>query len=58
MAELFQVDKSGVSRHLDNIYETGELIQESTVATFATVQKEGGLLDLARHTRVKLVNND
>ncbi len=25
MAELFQVDKSGISRHLKSIYETGEL---------------------------------
>lgn len=41
MAELFQVDKSGISRHLDNIYETGELTMEATVAKFATVQQEG-----------------
>jgi len=42
MAELFQVDKSGISRHLKNVYETGELRQEATVARFATVQEEGG----------------
>lgn len=42
MAELFGVDKSGVSRHLKNIYESGELRQEATVAKFATVQEEGG----------------
>ena len=41
MAELFQVDKSGISRHLDNIYETGELSREATVARYATVQQEG-----------------
>ncbi len=41
MAELFGVDKSGISRHLKNIYETGELQQQATVANFATVQKEG-----------------
>jgi hypothetical protein len=41
MAELFQVDKSGVSRHLKNIYETGELRSDATVAKFATVQQEG-----------------
>ena len=41
MAELFGVDKSGVSRHLKNIYESGELSQEATVAKFATVQTEG-----------------
>ncbi len=41
IAELFQIDKSGVSRHLKNIYETGELRREATVANFATVRQEG-----------------
>lgn len=41
MAELFQVDKSGISRHLKNIYETGELGPDATIANFATVQHEG-----------------
>ena len=41
MAELFEIDKSGISRHLKNIYETGELRREATVANFATVQNEG-----------------
>jgi hypothetical protein len=36
MAELFQVDKSGISRHLKNIFETGELRRDSVVAIFAT----------------------
>ena len=42
MAELFQVDKSGISRHLKNIFASGELQQVATVANFATVQNEGG----------------
>ena len=42
MAELFGVDKSGVSRHLKNVFESGELAREATVAKFATVQIEGG----------------
>ena len=41
MAELFNVDKSGISRHLKNIYATGELSRQATVANFATVQVEG-----------------
>lgn len=41
MAELFQVDKSGISRHLKNIYETGELLPESVVAKFATTVADG-----------------
>ena len=41
MAELFGVDKSGISRHIKNVYETGELNEKATVAKIATVQKEG-----------------
>lgn len=41
MAELFNIDKSGVSRHIKNIYDTGELNKEATVAKIATVQSEG-----------------
>ena len=41
MAELFQVDKSGISRHLKNIYESGELSPESVVAKFATTAADG-----------------
>ena len=41
MAELFQVNKSGISRHLKNIFESGELVRGATVANFATVQLEG-----------------
>lgn len=41
MAELFQRDKSTISRHIKNIFTEGELQQNSTVAKFATVQMEG-----------------
>ena len=41
MAELFQRDKSTISRHIKNIFEEGELSQAATVAKFATVQTEG-----------------
>ncbi len=36
MAELFDIDKSGISRHLKNIFESGELDRKSVVAIFAT----------------------
>jgi len=42
IAELFGVDKSGVSRHLKNIYDDGELARDTTIAKIATVQTEGG----------------
>lgn len=41
MAELFQRDKSTISRHIKNIFEEGELSQVATVAKYATVQVEG-----------------
>ena len=41
LAELFDVDKSVVSRHLSNIYTERELVKTATVAKYATVQTEG-----------------
>lgn len=41
MADLFQIDKSGIGRHLKHIYESGELQQDMTVAKFATVVNRG-----------------
>ena len=41
IAELFQRDKSTISRHIKNIFEEGELEENRTVANFATVQNEG-----------------
>lgn len=41
MAELFQRNKSTISRHIKRIYDCGELNADSTVAFFATVQNEG-----------------
>ncbi len=42
LAELFQRDKSVISRHIKNVFDEGELAPEATVAKFATVQAEGG----------------
>jgi len=41
MAELFGVKIPAVSKHLKNIFETGELEISSTVSILETVQKEG-----------------
>lgn len=41
MAELFGVKIPAISKHLANIYETGELQQESTLSILETVQNEG-----------------
>ena len=42
MTELFQRNKSTISRHIKNVFESGELQEVRTVAFFATVQNEGG----------------
>jgi len=41
LCELFERDKSVISRHIRNIFKEEELDRESTVAKNATVQKEG-----------------
>ncbi|MCL2050435.1 MAG: virulence RhuM family protein [Lachnospiraceae bacterium] len=41
MAELFERDKSTISRHIKNVFDEGELEQSATVVKFATVQIEG-----------------
>ena len=41
LSNLFKRDKSVISRHLKNIYDTRELNKKATVADFATVQTEG-----------------
>ena len=41
MAELFQRDKSTISRHIKNIFAEGELQRDSVVANFATTAADG-----------------
>ena len=43
MAELFAIDKSGISRHLKNIFESGELEEEVVVAKIAIPTKHGAM---------------
>lgn len=41
MAELFQRDKSTISRHIKNIFTEGELVRDAVVAKFATTAQDG-----------------
>lgn len=41
MAELFDVDKSSISRHLKNIFKEGELDEKVVVAKIATTTQHG-----------------
>ena len=42
IADLFDVERSVITKHLQNIYETNELRKEATCAKIAQVQTEGG----------------
>lgn len=41
IAQLFDVDRSVVTKHLKNVYESGELSEDSTCANFAQVAGNG-----------------
>lgn len=41
MVDLFQRDKSVISRHIKNIFEEGELVRDSVVAESATTAEDG-----------------
>ncbi|MCM1122609.1 MAG: virulence RhuM family protein [Eubacterium sp.] len=43
MAELFGIDKSGISRHLKKIFESGELDEKVVVAKIAIPTKHGAI---------------
>ena len=41
MSDLFQRNKSTISRHVKNIFQEKELLEESVVAKFATTASDG-----------------
>lgn len=47
MTQLFQRDKSTISRHIRNIFEDGELDENSVVAFFATTASDGKIYNVA-----------
>jgi hypothetical protein len=54
MTDLFQRDKSVISKHIKNVFEEGELVEGSVVANFATIAADGktypgGPLQSRRH---------
>ena len=42
IAELFGVQKAAISKHIKNIFASGELVRDATVSKMETVQSEGG----------------
>jgi hypothetical protein len=49
MAELFQRDKSVISKHIKNVFEEGELQANSVVANFATTAADGKTYQVANY---------
>ena len=43
LAALFEVDRTGVVRHVNNIFKSGELMRKTTCAKIAQVAKDGRL---------------
>ena len=58
MAMLFDRDKSVISRHLRDIFKSGELDEKEVVAFFATTSQHGSVKGLTQTHNVKYYNLD
>jgi hypothetical protein len=58
MAELFQRNKSTISRHIKNIFEDGELDKELVVAKNATTTRHGAIQGKTQNHLVEYYNLD
>ena len=58
MAELFGVDKSSISRHLKNIFETGELEEKVVVAKIETTTQHGAIAGKMQTIETNFYNLD
>ena len=58
MAELFQRNKSTISRHIKNVFEDGELDREVVVAKFATTTQHGAIESKSQTHQVEFYNHD
>ena len=58
MAELFQRDKSTISRHIKNIFAEGELNEKVVVAEFATTSQHGAMEGKTQSNITKFYNLD
>jgi len=58
LAELFQRDKSTISRHIKNIFAEGELDEKVVVAEFATTSQHGAMEGRTQSNITKFYNLD
>lgn len=58
MAELFDVDKSTISRHLRNVFNEGELVEEVVIAKIATTTEHGAIAGKTQTKKTNFYNLD
>ena len=58
MAELFQRNKSTISRHIKNVLEDGKLEEKEVVAFFATTTKHSAIKGKVQEHQVTFYNLD
>ena len=58
MADLFGIDKSGISRHLTNIFKSGELSEEVVVAKIAIPTQHGAIEGKTQNSPTNYYNLD
>lgn len=58
MADLFGIDKSGISRHLKKVFESGELKEELVVAKIAIPTQHGAIEGKIQHSPTNYYNLD
>ena len=55
MAEIFDIDKSGISRHIRNIFDTVELDKNSVVAKFATTGTDNKTYNVEQYSLAAVI---
>ena len=58
MAELFGIDRTGIGKHLKNIFSDGELDEEVVCANFAHTTEHGAIEGKTQLSNTKLYNLD
>lgn len=58
MGQLYGVDRTGIGRHLKNIFETAELDEKVVCANFAHTTQHGAMIDKTQSKGVKYYNLD
>lgn len=58
IADLFGVDRTVITKHLGNVFKSGELIEEVVCANFAHTTPHGAIAGKTQESKVKFYNLD